>query len=185
MDENNSTTPATWSDLESSLFYQVNVLIIERDELKVKIDDIVEEQDKLISLAGDRAHIEAHDHLIDVLQEQIEGDLEREDASVIFAEFANKLGKTGTWKNPFKLKYTVKVSHNNDIVMTIKGVEAEDKEDAIEIVTEAISIDNPVRKGTLTYDDQNGESDDSPELEEDDSNIDEDDFNLDYEAEQE
>jgi hypothetical protein len=183
MDENNSTTPEVIADspLIGGLLHQISTLIDERNALQLQVDSRITE----LGQATITAHIEARDHLIDVLQEQIEGDLEREDASVIFAEFANKLGKTGTWKNPFKLKYTVKVSHNHDIVMTIKGVEAEDEDDAIEIVTESISIDSPVRKGTLTYDDQNGESDDSPELEEDDSNIDEDDFNLDYEAEQE
>lgn len=186
MDNEDSKTPATLSDLESSLLYQVNELIIERDALKVKIDDIVEEQDKLISHAIDSSLIKAKGVLIDALDDQVnDHEVELGIASVIFAEFADKLGKNGIWKNPYKLKYTVKVSHNNDIVMTIKGVEAEDEDDAIEIVTEAISIDSPMRKGTLTYDDKNGESDDSPELEEDDSNIDEDDFDLDYEAEKE
>jgi hypothetical protein len=181
MDENDSTTPSQLTDIERSLLHQTNGLITERDALQAKVDSYVTD----LGQATMVAHIEARDHLIDILEEQVDGDLEKQDASVIFAEFANKLGKTGIWKNPFKSKYTVKVSHNNDIVMTIMGVEAEDEDDAIEIVTESISIDSPVRKGTLTYDDQNGDSDDSPELEEDDSNIDKNDFDLDYEAEQE
>ena len=190
MDENNtqdSTTPEL-STLERQLLTQIDGLVTERDMLKVKIDEIVEHSDHEVSLAGDRALIKAKDALVEALSDQLNGnDLELGDCSVIFAEFANKLGKTGisNWKNPFKKRYTVKVSQNNDVVMTITGVEAEDEDDAIEIVTESLSIDSPVRKGTLTYDDQNGESDDSPELEEDCSGIDKDDFNLDYEAEDE
>jgi len=184
MDNEDSKTPATLSDLESSLLYQVNALIIERDSAIEKRDDLITDHANQTDSAIEVTLNRAYASLVVALKDQVDGDLELQTASVIFAEFAEGLGKTGIWKNPFKSKYTVKVSHNNDVVMTITGVEAEDEEDAIEIVTEAISIDSPMRKGTLTYDDKNGDSDDSPELEEDDSSIDEDDFDLDYEAEQ-
>lgn len=184
MDENNSTTPEL-STLERQLLTQIDGLVTERNELQTKCFDLTTEQEQLISYANNSALIKAKDALIDALKTQVDEDeVEQGIASVIFAEFANSLDRTDAWTNPFKKKFTVKVSHNNDIVMTITGVQAEDEDDAIEIVTEAISIDSPVRKGTLTYDDKNGDSDDTPDLEEDDSRMDKDDFDLDYEAEE-
>jgi hypothetical protein len=188
MDENNtqdSTTPEL-STLERQLLTQIDGLVTERDALQTKCFDLTTEQEQLISYANNSSLIKAKEALIEVLQVQVDGDIELEVASVIFAEFANKLGKTDAsgWKNPFKLKYTVTIAHDWSDIMVITGVEAEDEEDAIELVKEDLSLDSPVRKGTLTYNGE-GDSDGDVDIEEEETCFEWNDFDLSFSAEQE
>lgn len=184
MDENNTQdgtneAPAL-TDIERGLLIQVNTLTYEIEGLRAIINEQTHQIVSDVELALTKAKLA----ITEVLQEQVDSTLEQEDASVIFAEFANRLGKYGIWANPFKKKYTVTVEHDYNDILVISGVEAEDEEDAIDLVKEDLSLEDCIRKGTLTYSGKY-DCDDSAEVEDSNESFDWEEFDITFSAEQE
>jgi hypothetical protein len=182
MDENNTqdSTNVDLTALERQLLTQIDGLVIERDALTAVINEHQHQIVSDVELAFTKAKLA----IIEVLQDQVNSTLEPEDASVIFAEFANRLGKYGIWANPFKLKYTVSVEHEYSDILVISGVEAEDEEDAIDLVKEDLSLEDCIRKGTLTYSGK-FDCDDSAEVEDSNESFDWEEFDITFSAERE
>ena len=100
--------------------------------------------------------------LVRALTIQVDNDEDfKSTAREIFTDVNDELCQT--WKNPFNDKWTVEISYGSDVIGTVTGVEADDKDDAIEEVSSNIDFSNVTISVSLDY---NGEGDcDSLEVE--------------------
>jgi len=77
--------------------------------------------------------------------------LEQDEAETIFDMFATRLNYEDKWTNPFAKKWTVKVRYNDDVVLVVRNVIADDAEDAISEVQDNLSVDDLTMTCKLSY----------------------------------
>lgn len=78
-----------------------------------------------------------------------EGNMERDYATALYNTIAEKVG--GVTVESIGGLYTVEVSYEGDVIMSVEGVEASDEDDATEQVSEGISVDDVTIHFTVSY----------------------------------
>lgn len=81
--------------------------------------------------------------------EVTEGNMERDYATALYNTIAEKVG--GSTVNSIGGLYTVEISHDGEIVMTVNDVEADDEDEACETVSEGISVDDVTLSFVISY----------------------------------
>lgn len=89
----------------------------------------------------------------DIFRSEVtEGNMERDYATTLYNTIAEKVG--GSTVTSIGGLYTVEVSYDNDVVMVINDIEADNEDEACDSVREGISVDDVALSFTLSY---NGE----------------------------
>lgn len=87
------------------------------------------------------------------IDEVREGNMERDYATALYNTIAEKVGRP-EWETVSSVGgiYTVEVTYEGDVIMTVNDIEANDEDEASEQVADSISVDDVMVTFTVSYD---------------------------------
>lgn len=130
-------------------------VLVRAEELTNKVNRLEAEIVSAEESSRKSGQIESREALVRGMKSLISqgGSLDDELAGYIYEEFANRLNKdmTGAWANPFAPKWTVTIRYGNETIKVIENVEADSAEDAVDAVTEDLSVRDVTMSCELEY----------------------------------